>query len=72
MCELFQETEQPYNLRNNHIFRTHNVKTVQCGIETLLFMGPAEAVLQRCSYEKVFWKYAANLQESNHSKLWLQ
>ena len=54
MCELFQETEQPYNLRNNHIFRTHNVKTVQYGIETLLFKGPAEAVLQRCSYEKVF------------------
>ena len=72
MCELFQETEQPYNLRNNHIFRTHNVKTVQYGIETLLFMRPAEAVLQRCSYEKVFWKYAANLQESNHSKLRLQ
>ena len=23
-----------------------------------------EAAVQRCSYEKVFWKYAANLQEN--------
>ena len=22
ICELFQETEHPYNLRNNHTFRT--------------------------------------------------
>ena len=28
-----------------------------------------EAVVQRCSYEKVFWKYAANLQENTHAEV---
>ena len=26
-----------------------------------------EGAVQRCSYEKVFWKYAANLQENTHT-----
>ena len=39
MCELFQETEHPHNLRNNHTFRTCNVKTVQYETETLSLMG---------------------------------
>ena len=32
----------------------------------------SEAVLQRCSYEKVFWKYAANLQENIHTEVQFQ
>ena len=28
--------------------------------------------LCRCSYEKVLWKYAANLHEKTHSKVWFQ
>ena len=40
MCELFQETEHPYDLRNDHTFRTYNVKIVQYRTETLSFMGP--------------------------------
>ena len=32
----------------------------------------SEAVLQRCSYEKVFWKYAANLQENIHAEVQFQ
>ena len=32
----------------------------------LNFHENAEAVLQRCSYEKVFWKYPANLQDIYH------
>ena len=28
-----------------------------------------EAPIQRCSYEKVFWKYAANLQENTHAEV---
>ena len=28
----------------------------------------AEAVLQRCSYKKLFWKYAVNLQENTHAE----
>ena len=29
----------------------------------------AEAAAQRCSLEKVFWKYAANLQENTHAEV---
>ena len=32
----------------------------------------SEAAIQRCSYEKVFWKYAANLQENTHDEVWFQ
>ena len=32
----------------------------------------SEAAAQRCSLEKVFWKYAANLQENIHAKVWSQ
>ena len=28
----------------------------------------SEAALQRCSYEKFFWKCAASLQENNHAE----
>ena len=28
-----------------------------------------EADTQRCSLEKVFWKYAANLQENTHAEV---
>ena len=40
MCKMFQKTEHPYNLRNDHLFRTYNVKAVQGRTETLSFMGP--------------------------------
>ena len=30
------------------------------------------AARQRCSYEKVFWKYVANLQENTHAEVWFQ
>ena len=32
----------------------------------------AEAAVQRCSYENVFWKYAANLQENTHAEVQFQ
>ena len=32
----------------------------------------SEAATQRCSMKKVFWKYAANLQENNHAEVWFQ
>ena len=28
------------------------------------------AAVQRCSYKKVFWRYAANLQEKTHAEVW--
>ena len=30
------------------------------------------AALQRRSYKKVFWKYAANLQENTYAEVWFQ
>ena len=31
-----------------------------------------EAALHRCSYEKLFWKCAANVQENNGVEVWFQ
>ena len=33
----------------------------------LQLIATTEAALDRYSYEKVFWKYAANLQENTHA-----
>ena len=35
-------------------------------------MELSEAIVQRCSREKVFWKDAANLQEKTHAEVWFQ
>ena len=32
----------------------------------------SEAAIQRCSLEKVFWKYSANLQENTHAEVRFQ
>ena len=32
----------------------------------------SEATIQRCSFEKVLWKYATNLQENTHAEVQLQ
>ena len=32
----------------------------------------SEAALQRCSYKKVFRKYAVNVQENTHANVWFQ
>ena len=32
----------------------------------------SDAAHQRCSKEKLFWKYAANLQENTHAGVWFQ
>ena len=39
---------------------------------SLLYPQTSEAALQRCSWEEVFWKYAANLQENTHAEVWFQ
>ena len=36
------------------------------------FLYSSEAAHQRCSYIKLFWKYAANLQENTHVKVCFQ
>ena len=39
MCELFNEANVPYNLRQDVSFCSYNVKTV-LGTETLPYLGP--------------------------------
>ena len=34
-----------------------------------MWLKQSEAVAQRCSQEKVFWKYAANLHENTHAQV---
>ena len=39
---------------------------------TLVFPMGTKSALRRRSYEKVFWKYAANLRENTHAEVWVQ
>ena len=39
--------------------------------QSFLYQRP-EAALQRCFKEKVFWKYAANLQVNTHAEVWFE
>ena len=61
ICQLFQETEHLYNLRNNHTFRTCNAKTVQYGTEILLFMGP-----------KILSLFSSNINNSEEIEIFKQ
>ena len=40
MQSIFQESSNPYNLRNKNPFKGHNVRTVYYGTETISFRGP--------------------------------
>ena len=40
MCELFNETNVPYNLHQDVSFRSYNVETVLHGREMLSYLGP--------------------------------
>ena len=42
------------------------------GVIRIAKWNDPEVVTQKCSWEKVFWKYAANLQENTHVEVWLQ
>ena len=42
------------------------------GTDSVEYLGISEAALQRCSYKKVFCKYAENLQENTHAEVWFQ
>ena len=35
-------------------------------------LSKTETTAQRCSWETVFWKYAADLQENAHAEVWFQ
>ena len=38
----------------------------------IILLQITEAAVNRCSLEKVFWKYAANLQQNTHAEVWFQ
>ena len=40
MCELFNEANVPYDLRQEVSFRSYNVKAVLYVTETLSYLGP--------------------------------
>ena len=42
------------------------------GKGNVIFSALIEAATQSCSYEKVFSKYAANLEENTHAEVWFQ
>ena len=57
-----RENADQNNSEYGHFSRSASVELVQL----------SEAALQRCSQEKVFLKYAANLQENSHAKVRFQ
>ena len=42
---------------------------IETGCSVIAYLFP-EAARHRCSYEKVFWKYATNLQENTQTEVW--
>ena len=46
--------------------------SIRVGYSRFFKQVGSEAALHRCSYKKVFWKYAANLQENSHAEVWFQ
>ena len=40
MKNIFQTSNNPYNLRNKNPFKNHNIRSVYCGTETISFRGP--------------------------------
>ena len=59
MCELFNEANVPYDLRQDVRFRSYNVKTVLYGTETFSYLGPktwslVPSDIRDCATEQIF------------------
>ena len=59
MCELFNEVNVPYDLRQDVSFCSFNVKTVFYGTETLTYLGPkiwnlVPSDIRDCTTEQMF------------------
>ena len=59
ICELLNEANVPYNLRQDVSFRSYNVKTVLYGTETLSYLGPkiwnlVPSDIRDCATEPIF------------------
>ena len=51
---------------------TLSMKHLFCSWDPFIITFLTEAAIQRCSWENVFWKHAANLQENTHVEVWFQ
>ena len=56
----------------NKIATEFSMETATKIFSYLKFHLVMETALYRCSQEKVFWKYAAYLQENNNVEMWSQ
>ena len=59
MCELLNEANVPYDLRQDVSFRSYNVKTLLYGTEMLSYLGPkiwnlVASDIRDCAKEKKF------------------
>ena len=58
---------------NSYLFKVAKMNWVYIIIlNTRPMKALSQAALQTCSWENVFWKYATNLQENTHAKVWFQ
>ena len=65
MCELLNEANVPYDLRQDVSFRSYNVKTLLYGTEMLSYLGPkiwnwVVSDIRDCAKEKKFSKRLKN------------
>ena len=51
---------------------TLTIKQWALNLRNEIMMKQSEAILQRGSYERVLWKYVANLQENTHIEVQFQ
>ena len=57
------------NLVDNLTEGIHNIKCKDCDCFFEYESIKAEAAMKKYSWEKVFWKYVANLQENTHAQV---
>ena len=60
------------------IYANFQFHLIGCAVQMKLLdsiwnaISRSEATTQKCSYEKMLWKYAANLQENTHAEVRFQ
>ena len=72
MIKIPQWKEDFYRTKTRGYWLDINRKEEECEFHSQCSELDSEAVTQRCSLEKVFWKYAANLLENTLEEVWFQ
>ena len=74
----WQEKTKRYTSKLKHLYHCQDLvvnyfilKIIDLKLD-LSFCVKSEAAIQRCSWEKMFWKYAAHLRENTHDEARLQ